>query len=114
MRLHVVDVLDIEGDASVTFTRKKLRHIFDFSFSVKWSIKLDSITTIDGKLFFPEFSGDNAAGEDIEAELRWEGRSKAGSMQNTIQEVVMSQKYGGLKCKVIQTLREFQKVFMGM
>ena len=112
--LSVVDITDVEGDASVTFTRKKLCHIFDFSFSVKWKVKIDALTTVEGKLFIPDFNGDLTMDEEIEAELRWSDRSKAGPMERIIREVIMSRKEGGMRFEVEATLREFREAFLSM
>jgi tetratricopeptide (TPR) repeat protein len=95
-QVKVSELADFEGDASITFTRGKRRHIFCFDFSAKWALTVGG-KKVSGAIFFPDISGDNVQdGERVEAELRWTGREQSCSSANAglIAKHLMDRKQG--------------------
>jgi hypothetical protein len=108
--LKVVELADLEGDASITFTRGKKRHIFDFSFVAKWQIQAPG-KTIKGGIFFPDVSGDVVVDDDLlEFELRWTNRDQAGPNQAKIKSALEDKK-SGLFAKINSALHSFATEF---
>ncbi len=55
----VTDVKQLEGDGSLLMARGKLRFLFDFSFKLKWAVKLTaSGKTLKGTLAYMDFTQD--------------------------------------------------------
>jgi len=109
--IKVTEVLDLEGDASIAFTRKKKRHIFDFNLSVKWSVILDG-ENITGIIFFPDISGDSVIeGEDLEFELRWSDRAKAKQNESAITKVMKDTSVKGMPGRLVTAINKFANEF---
>ncbi|GBG29681.1 Small glutamine-rich tetratricopeptide repeat-containing protein [Hondaea fermentalgiana] len=114
--LKVTDLKNIDGDASITFTRGKKRHMFDYSLDVAWSVACLG-KTVSGTIFLPDVSADEVSGDPsdgvVEAELRWSNREKAGANQAVISKTLMDTK-SGLLAKVNEALNkwavEFRKI----
>jgi tetratricopeptide (TPR) repeat protein len=108
-KLEVEKVEKIDGDASITFARGRKRHVFDFELLVKWEATLegDDKNKVSGKLFYMDFNGDTAADEELDVELRWEQREKAGKFQAPLKECLMSMRAGSLRSKLNETLLGF-------
>lgn len=126
----IKELEDVEGDASITFTRGKKRKIFDFNFRAKVVVKCfkklsSSEQDVESSkellkyevkldLFFPEFSGDVMTNEeDIECELHWESREKAGPFQDLILKSVRDND-AGFRTKIIDGLKLWTKEFNSM
>lgn len=102
-------LVDFEGDAAVSMIRGSKRRIFDFTFSVKWTATGPS--ELEGKMFVPEFSSDQAGDSQYDVELRWEGRSKvANSLASDISRFIR----GPLKKKLDTQLVCFSEQYMNM
>lgn len=108
----ITDFKEFEGHASKTFTRKKFRHIFDFSFRLPITIKcLDSkrkvLKKVSLELFFPDFSGDVMTNEDdIECQLNWSNRNNAGIFETCILAEV-SNNLSNFRKSIIQSFSQF-------
>mmetsp|Transcript_18371 Transcript_18371/g.36100 ORF Transcript_18371/g.36100 Transcript_18371/m.36100 type:complete len:423 (+) Transcript_18371:280-1548(+) len=95
--IKVTDIKNIDGDASIMFTRGKKRHMFDYSMELDWQV--DTLgNRVTGTLFLPDVSADEVSGDAsdnvIDAELRWSNREKAGSNQAVIAKTLMDPKTG--------------------
>mmetsp|Transcript_13450 Transcript_13450/g.23933 ORF Transcript_13450/g.23933 Transcript_13450/m.23933 type:complete len:431 (+) Transcript_13450:177-1469(+) len=115
--IKVTGLLDLEGDASITFTRGKKRHIFDFNFSATWRVMVDG-KTIKGEIYLGDVSGDavleSEPNEPLEAELRWSDRGKAGTNEARIKEAVMSNGEQGLLGALSRAVHAFATEFRSM
>lgn len=115
-KIEVAKLEKIDGDASITFARGRKRHVFDFELLVNWEATLDgdSKNKVSGKLFFMDFNGDTASDEELDVELRWEQRDKAGKHQAALRECVMAMRDGGLRRKLNDTLLAFITEFRAL
>mmetsp|Transcript_14577 Transcript_14577/g.41374 ORF Transcript_14577/g.41374 Transcript_14577/m.41374 type:complete len:428 (-) Transcript_14577:169-1452(-) len=113
--ITVTDLTDLDGDASITFTRGKRRHIFDFNFNASWKLDFDG-KTITGSLFFPDVSGDVVQDDElVETELRWSNRDKAGpGNEDRIKSVLMDSSEKGLHGALNRAIHAFAAEFREM
>jgi len=116
--MEVTELKSLEGDASITFTRGKRRHIFDFAIDVAWKVMCEG-KKISGTIFLPDISGDSVSGDPtadiVEAELRWNGRTAAGVNEAAISSALMDKDpkkglLGALHVAVHQFAAEFRKM----
>ncbi len=105
--LKVVALEKVEGHTSIVFARGKKRHVFDYTFLAKWEV-MSAAKKITGHLLYDDVSGDTVQeGEELESELRWTDRDRAGKNQAAIKNAVT----GPLRSKIDKAIFAFATEF---
>lgn len=103
--VEVTGVSDFDGSASHTVIRGARKTPFDFTFAVDWTAHLDP-DPVSGKLFCSQCTN-SAADLEVEFEVRWENRAKAGKHEAALLKLLKGELARALEEKLLAFAQAF-------
>ncbi|KAH9261760.1 hypothetical protein BASA81_000416 [Batrachochytrium salamandrivorans] len=103
--VEVTNVSDFDGSASHTVIRGTRKTPFDFTFVVDWTAHFDP-EPLTGKLFCSQCTN-SAADLEVEFEVRWENRAKAGKHEAALLKLVKGELAHALEEKLLAFAKTF-------
>lgn len=110
--VSVVNVKDIEGDASIAVFRGKKRYLFDFTFTVECKGEFGDVSpsSVTGQLNYLDFSSDCDGDYDVDVLVSSRYQSEAGKLMYEH----LSKAQTGLRAVITEKLNQFVQNYAKM